>query len=328
MPWKQRGSRRYWYRSVRVGGRVVSEYVAGGEVGGAIAFFDQRDSLRARLARAELRGALGGIDAAARAVRESAEATDAAVALALAARGYHRPKRGPWRKKREPERRQSQQEGDDPMAGTLGGEMKFIDGTKQDALAREAGALVPADRGARKDLILRGMRKDSTPKQVAAAVACLRAHPLEVGTFWGSVTETTTNRLCEGRPAFQQMLRNDADLLVRDLVGADPPPIERALAEQAAAATLHLSMVEHQYAAWRGGAESRPLDSLEQFERRVERGHRMLTAALLALARVRKLNLPAPPNVQINIAAAGGQQVNRQVNAASPGGEHSVPGAA
>src|ERR1017187_850093 len=100
MSWEQRRGRSYFYRKVRVGGRVRSKYVGSGIVGQLCAA-DDEDKRRNRQAKR----------AAERATRHAEAEIDrhlAEVELALAgmtyatlsAAGYHQHK-GQWRKKRD-----------------------------------------------------------------------------------------------------------------------------------------------------------------------------------------------------------------------------------
>lgn len=100
MAWEQRGNRTYYYRSVRVGGRVVKEYAGGGLMGlmGAEFEEDRREqrAMEQRRVRAE-RERWSDLERSADELNELADAL-AGVALALA--GYRRHDRGEWRKRR------------------------------------------------------------------------------------------------------------------------------------------------------------------------------------------------------------------------------------
>jgi hypothetical protein len=89
MGWEQRGKRKYFYRSRREDGRVVREYVGGGEDLEAAAKRDEAE----RAQRAELKR-IGVILDALRIV------IDVLIEDQMIAAGYHRHDRGPWRKKR------------------------------------------------------------------------------------------------------------------------------------------------------------------------------------------------------------------------------------
>ena len=101
MGWETRRGRRYYYRARKVGGRVVKAYVGAGPGAEAAAARDARvrDERRAATpaARAE-RTRLAAADTAADAAHE---AVDALLGATLVLAGYHRPRRGAWRRRRD-----------------------------------------------------------------------------------------------------------------------------------------------------------------------------------------------------------------------------------
>lgn len=99
MGMERRGNGRYYYRKERKGGRVVSTYMGGGEIG---VLYAELDALE-RAERAEQQAAEAAERAAWQEVRQAVEpvaslAGQAAAAL-LTAQGYHRHK-GQWRRRR------------------------------------------------------------------------------------------------------------------------------------------------------------------------------------------------------------------------------------
>src|SRR5262245_55787564 len=100
MGWEVRGTRRYYTRSRKVGGRVVREYVGTGPVAEVAAAADalrqaqRRAEREARLAeRARWEAALAPLEGL-------CLASDLLARAALTAAGYHRHDRGEWRRKR------------------------------------------------------------------------------------------------------------------------------------------------------------------------------------------------------------------------------------
>jgi hypothetical protein len=97
MAWDSRG---YYYRSRKVNGRVVREYVGCGRVAELAAQLDtlkreQRllDALALRQEKDELNALEGDLNAL-------DETTDLLARAALLAAGYHQHNRGEWRKRR------------------------------------------------------------------------------------------------------------------------------------------------------------------------------------------------------------------------------------
>ena len=102
MAWERRKPGRYYfYRSRRVGGRVVKDFFGKGAIGQLAA--DLAEEARAR--RAEDAWALGTEQARLEALDRPPEALDRAatvlVEAALTAAGYRRFNYGPWRRRRD-----------------------------------------------------------------------------------------------------------------------------------------------------------------------------------------------------------------------------------
>jgi hypothetical protein len=98
--WEQRGGQRYYYRSRRVGGRVVKEYHGDGLR--ALLAIEQDEAERAERAerRAVLADELARIVALETPLTAFCEAAEVLARSALLARGYHRHDRGEWRRRR------------------------------------------------------------------------------------------------------------------------------------------------------------------------------------------------------------------------------------
>ncbi len=100
MAWETRGNGTYYYRSVRVGGRVVKEYAGGGLMGLLGAEFDE-ERREERAARCEHeRAERERWDTLEAPADELDELTDALAGVALALAGYRRHDRGEWRRRR------------------------------------------------------------------------------------------------------------------------------------------------------------------------------------------------------------------------------------
>jgi hypothetical protein len=98
MGWEQRGKARFYYRSVRVAGRVEKVYCGGGVLGHLAAELDgqRREERQARLAAlAAEHVRLGEVQALARRLDGECQLLTAAVLLV---NGFHRPNRVQWRK--------------------------------------------------------------------------------------------------------------------------------------------------------------------------------------------------------------------------------------
>jgi hypothetical protein len=101
MAWERRRRGSFYYRSKRVGGRVVKDYFGNGTIGELAA--DLAEEARAR--RAEDAAALRTEQARLEALDQPPAALDRACSLmataTLTASGYRRYNFGPWRKRRD-----------------------------------------------------------------------------------------------------------------------------------------------------------------------------------------------------------------------------------
>src|SRR4051812_7158326 len=100
MPWKTRNGRKYYYRSVREGGRVVSKYVGAGESAGRIARLEELERDGRDEAAAEWRAERDRLAALDRDQAERFGRAEVLVRLALESAGFHRHNRGEWRRRR------------------------------------------------------------------------------------------------------------------------------------------------------------------------------------------------------------------------------------
>jgi hypothetical protein len=97
MAWEKYGRRRYYYRSVRRGGKVNKVYYGAGPAGQLAAAVDtlrraeQRAEANARKAQKDR------LDAAVTLTRDLSGGCEVLAAATLLTAGYHRPSRHPWR---------------------------------------------------------------------------------------------------------------------------------------------------------------------------------------------------------------------------------------
>jgi hypothetical protein len=98
--WDVRNGRRYYYRSVRVGNRVVHQYVGTGPLAELAA---TADALRRAQRRAEAEARQrerARLEAAEGPLLELNGVADLVTRAALTAAGFHQHERGEWRRKR------------------------------------------------------------------------------------------------------------------------------------------------------------------------------------------------------------------------------------
>jgi hypothetical protein len=100
MSWKTINGRRYYYRSKRREGRVVSQYLGGESAGNLFYLLDLEDRAERADARLSERDERERLEAEDRDVDEWCENVEAVTRATLEAAGYHRHHRGEWRKRR------------------------------------------------------------------------------------------------------------------------------------------------------------------------------------------------------------------------------------
>jgi hypothetical protein len=106
-------------------------------------------------------------------------------------------------------------------------------------------------------------------------------------------------------PAMPELWQTQARQLADELGHETAPPLERMMIDNAVLCWARLAVMELRYSAMTGADNT--FRAVEHIEKRLTAAQKRFTRACEALARVRKLKLPA---VQINVAAEGGQQVN------------------
>jgi hypothetical protein len=106
-------------------------------------------------------------------------------------------------------------------------------------------------------------------------------------------------------PAMPELWQTQARELADELGHETAPPLERMMIDNALLCWARLAVMELRYSAVT--AASNTLACVEHTEKRLNYAQKRFTRACEALAKARKLKLPA---VQINVAAEGGRQVN------------------
>ena len=100
MAWEQRGEHRYYYRSVRRGGRVVKEYVGTGPLAEAMAQLDEEDRRRRKEEAEEWTEEARCMDELEAPIEELCEAAETLAKAVLVAAGYRQHNGGEWRLRR------------------------------------------------------------------------------------------------------------------------------------------------------------------------------------------------------------------------------------
>jgi hypothetical protein len=101
MAWEARGGGAYYYRTRKVAGRVVREYVGGGMIGQFAAEADAEERAEREAEREAERRRREELAAADRAFLAWSREVDTLTAAALLVAGFHRHHRGRWRRRKE-----------------------------------------------------------------------------------------------------------------------------------------------------------------------------------------------------------------------------------
>lgn len=98
--WEERGGRRYYYRSRRVGGRVVKEYIGSGPGAELIADAEEAARRSERARREAEKAERERLEAFDQEIAGACEAIELVARAALVDAGYRQHKRGEWRLRR------------------------------------------------------------------------------------------------------------------------------------------------------------------------------------------------------------------------------------
>jgi len=268
---------KYYYQNVRIGKRVVTQYIGAGPMGAMAAQLDQAEQAQRAARRAE-REAIAAQASPPHAMRQYFDQVRQIVAQVLEANGYHQHKHQ-WRKQRM---------GKQTTPAPLG------------PISRETWA---------EQTISAVMTRSATDAQRDEYRRLLGIIP-SFATKNGDLARIALRELCTsryaGQPVVEEAISHIAAQLRRDLAGPHPSPIELLLVDVVLLNWHDWYSFELMYS--KNAADGVSLDACEQYERIKDRKQQRYERAIETLARVRRLlKLPAP---QFNINMPGGQQVN------------------
>lgn len=290
MGWELRDGRRYLYRSRRVNGRPVKEYVAADDRFGLDELMadDLGRLLRAqaklrrvaRQARTECRGWIDELLAAAAAANIQLRTLAEGVLCAL---GYRRHNRGEWR-----------------MRFELSSLRKQIDALQQKLAERKplVNYTAPAGDPEAVELFAKARAGDAGAQDRIHALIRERKWLDWLGDIGRQATRQLVWRASGGDPVWEAGMAQKANALRDQLLGENPSVLEVLLARRVvngwlATHTLELEMT------LRPPAEARDRAHLD---RALSRAQKRMTEAVRELARVRRLQAPAILT-QLNLAA-------------------------
>lgn len=285
MGWRPRKNTDYLYRSKRVAGRVVTEYVGRGRHAELVAEQDARRRVERAEQAARFRTFRAELSATDRVAAGRFKMVQAIVAWALERAGFHRHDRGSWRRKRMAV---PAAEMDVPVWPF---DKPTVTRQEVDDLPKLFEAATTGDETA-----MGTLRKffDAEPAdwlQIACAYLARNVEDRVIKVLYGQ------NLL------FSEGLRRNLAAMRAELEGQAPSALERLLVERVVACWLDLQVLELQHAA--RAAELSPAAVLLLDRRRTSANRRYL-AALKTLASVRKLGLPTTA-IQVNVGLVAEQ---------------------
>ena len=339
MGWQTIGSGQYYTRSVRESGRVRREYVGGGEAGRAAARADARKRQEEAARRAERRQAQRAESEEARLIRWYCGAVESVLHSYLTSAGYHRHDRGAWRKRRTVEKRTAEKRPARTQAAAEGAarmetelqqrakaelarrqeerkqpaiQVQLLMAAQSPAQAADVDLMladVPCSQQQRRAIVEAAVKGDAALE--AQALACIRAYPSETVLNWGNPEKSCLNLVYASGPGpgvrvIQAMIEAEYKQSQAQIEGDHPTPLETLLAERITVLRFQLTHFERLYEC-KIAAGGISLDVSDHHAKRIERVGKQYLRAIEALAKVRRLQLPAVLVGQLNI---GGKQMN------------------
>jgi hypothetical protein len=292
MPWSRCG--RYYYRSVRVGPRVVREYVGGGLVGRLAAREDARRRAEREAQRQALREEAARLEALDAPLRELDSVCNLLARAALAAAGCHQHKRQ-WRRRRGMAEKTTAAPGDTASAGASQ--------ALRDLLGIPPNADPAAAQAAVKKFLDRCQAGDESTVPV---LKDLLQNPATVDLLGGDLAAAAERRLAkavsgQGTIVREAILAKGAQLRA-ELSLPGQSPVERLLVERAAACWLQLADADTRILL-----PDMPLPWKEHYRRRQDSAHRRFLGAVRTLAQVRRLAAPVLRPAPAPMPAAAGR---------------------
>src|SRR5579883_75345 len=280
MGWETRPSgRRYLYRSVRAGGRVVKEYLGRDDpfshlMAAEVAEVQARRADLRATARAYREGVRDRADEVAALVEAANIQIRTVVHGLLVAAGYHRHKRGEWRMKK------------------LKRDIEALIQRVQENQAKPSPVVryaAPAGDAEAAEVFQKV--RDGDPAAADRVRALIRERDWVdwIGDVGRQATHQLIGRLAGGDPVFRAGLTEKAAALRDEVLGPDPTVLEQLLARRVVNGWLHTHALELELAV----RPPRDAKAKDYLDRALTRAQKRLAEAVRELARVRRLQAPA-----------------------------------
>jgi hypothetical protein len=267
MGWEMRHGRKYLYRSRRVNGVPVKEYLAADDgewsrlLADQLARWQQQAAAERKRVRIEGAATRKQADDLLRQLNAANTELQSAAAVVLAAVGFHRHHRGEWRMRRN---------------------------HSTDAAVRPLIQFRLDDAEATK-LFDRVRAGDKTAMNQLPALLRDRGWTATVGDLGWIATKSLLDAVCAGDPMWAEAVKLRVMELRAELEGKEPTVLDQLLVRRVLNAWLTVHHLEILLCV-RPPSDIR---SREYLDRAIGRAQKRMTSALAELARVRRLKLPA-----------------------------------
>ncbi len=300
MGMETRGNNRYYYQKERRGARVTSTYLGSGLVAALIAEYEELRKAEELYKRSLFKREQGKLKQQAALVLGTEADVRELVKAVLLANGFHQHKRQ-WRKRMQQDMVPVEQLA--VMAVADAQRERGIEGFKALRAAMKIEAQ-PAKKGGKiteKDKVIAEQEQRAAVRKALADYPCIWPElRKKLSNGQHAIIQTTCGSV--DSPS-GQVLEHVLKDLCSSLGYAGAPMLEQLLIEHIALAWIDLDFVQQLYAKNALGAHS--LSHGSYWDRRLSGAQARYLRATEALARVRRLSMPQP--LQVNI---GGQQVN------------------
>ncbi len=298
MAWEHRDGRRYLYRSVRRGRRVVREYLGTGPIADLMA--SELDEVRlvardaAQRDREQFETLRLRIDAVTTPPIGADQLLRAVVDQLMALAGYHRHKRGPWRLRRNATMAASMKKAERNWA-------ELVERLKGEDLTEEIPGLLPrydapAGDVEAVDLFKRARAGDQDAVAKLSDLFERRGWWSWIGKVDKYAADVAVCLVAAVDPVARVGLDHEAKRILTELLGPNPTMLELLLARRIQLAWLAVARLELEQM-------TRPQGSFkaeEHLDKKLTRAQRRLCEASRALAAIRRLPVPAVV-AQVNI---------------------------
>jgi len=274
----------YYTRSRKINGRVVREYIGGGQLGKLAAEADALERRRREEEAEARRAERDRLEALESPVAKLYEITEALARATLLAAGYHRHNRSEWRKERRMSPSKEKQ-----TEGNL---------VRQDQRPEK----LPESHEEIRAIVRRAEQGDKAVLPVLREMFELGP---ELANVYGDLAKKAQRELIAAMAGEDLLMKETVpcklETMKEELAGPSPTPLEKLLVERIVACWLALQHAELLWTQRSSGRVS--VQELDFYERHLDRAQKRYLSAIRALAQIRKMG----PAVQINVAE---QQVN------------------